>query len=136
MSSSSGESPSDILKKVLRDIKGMSSLNQVLVGGAAGVTTGYVMSKVGKMAAFTVGTSVILLQVAQSSGYIEIKFGKRSKIEDLKKKAIQAAEEVGISKPENKTKLEKLVQDSKKFLENNISFGASYIGGLLIGFSI
>ena len=154
--SSNNKDANDLIKKVLKDVKEMSSLNQVLVGGAAGLTTGYVLSKVGKIAAFTVGTSVILLQVAQSSGniliykfemiltnlvdptgYIEIKWGKKSKIEQLKKKAIAAAEEVGLTRhEENKTKLEKAFKEAKVFLENNLTFGASFIGGVLIGFSI
>lgn len=134
-SESSPSGSKDILKKMLDDVKEMSALNQVLVGGTAGLTTGYIMSRVGKIAAFTVGTSIIALQVAQSSGYIEIKFGKKSKIDDLKRKAIKAAEEAGLTKPEKKTKVEKFVADAKHFLENNLTFGASFIGGLMMGFS-
>ncbi len=134
-SESSPSSSKDILKKVLDDVKDMSALNQALVGGTAGITTGYVMSRVGRIAAFTVGSSIIALQVAQSSGYIEIKFGKRSKIDELKKKAIKAAEEVGLTQPEKKTKVEKIIADAKSFLEDNLTFGASFIGGLMIGLS-
>jgi FUN14 domain-containing protein 1 len=109
--SSSGAN--DLIQKVLKDVKEMSSLNQIVVGGAAGLTTGYILSKVGKIAAFTVGTSVILLQVAQNSGYIEIKWGKKSKIDQLKKKAIAAAEEVGLTKTDQKTKVEKALTEAK-----------------------
>ena len=93
------------------------------------------MSRVGKLAAFTVGSSVILLQVAQHLGYIEIRLGKRSRIEELKKKAIKAAEEVGIP-VHDKSKGEKILGEVKTFLQENISFGASYLGGVLVGFSI
>ena len=70
--SSNNNDANDIIKKVLKDVKEMSALNQILVGGTAGLTTGYVLSRVGKIAAFTVGTSVILFQVAQSSGNISL----------------------------------------------------------------
>lgn len=133
--SSNDTNPRDIIKKMLKDVKEMSSLNQVLVGGTAGLTTGYVMSRVGKIAAFTVGTSIIALQVAQSSGYIEIKFGKKSKIEDLKKKAIKAAEEAGLTEPKKRSQVEKFALEAKNFMENNLTFGASFIGGLMVGFS-
>lgn len=99
------------------------------------MTTGYVLSRVGKLAAFTVGSSVILLQVAQHLGYIEIKWGKNSKIDDLKKKAIKAAEEVGIPVKQT-TKAEKILKKVKSFMQENVSFGASYCGGVLVGFSI
>ena len=135
-SESNNNNPGDIIKKMLGDVKGMSNLNQVLVGGTAGIVSGYIFSRVGKFAAFTVGTSVIALQVAQSSGYIEIKFGKKSKIEDLKKKALKAAEEVGLAEPEERSQVKKAVKEVKKFLETNLTFGASYFGGMLIGISI
>jgi uncharacterized membrane protein (Fun14 family) len=75
----------------------MSTLNQIIAGGSLGLATGYVFSRVGKLAAFTLGTSVLVLQVAQHMGYIEIKLTKKSKIDQLKKKALKAAEEIGIS---------------------------------------
>ncbi len=89
----------------------------------------------GKLAAFSIGSSVILLQIAQHSGYIEIKFGKKSRLDDLKKKAIKAAEEVGLP-VRNQSKLEKILTEAKSFLQENISFGASYVGGCLIGIAI
>lgn len=61
--------------------------------------------------------------------------GKRSRIEELKKKAIKAAEEVGLP-IENKSKMEKYLIEIKEFLQENISFGASYFGGVLVGIAI
>lgn len=93
------------------------------------------MSRVGKLAAFSIGSSVILLQVAQHLGYIEIKLGKRSKLDQLKKKALQAAEEVGLP-VKDQSKAELIIKEVKSFLQENISFGASYCGGVLVGISV
>ena len=56
-------------------------------------------------------------------------------IGDLKKKAIKAAEEVGIPVKQT-TKAEKILKKVKSFMQENVSFGASYCGGVLVGFSI
>lgn len=134
--SDSNSSPADILKKMMKDIREMDSLNQVAAGGVAGIVSGYAMQKVGKMAAFTIGSTVIMLQVAQSSGYVDIRFGKQSKIDNLKKKALKAADAVGLTEPENQSQVQKVANDVKKFMKNNVTFGASFFGGVLIGFSM
>ncbi|RNA32334.1 FUN14 domain-containing 1-like [Brachionus plicatilis] len=134
----SSNSVSDFIRNSINEIKEMSTLNQVFVGGSAGLATGYVTSKVGRMAAFTVGSSLIMLQLAQHFGYIEIKWGKKSsKIKDLKKKAIEVAEETGLldSNSQNE-KLERAFGFVKKFMQENFAFGISFGGGLLIGISI
>lgn len=133
MSNSNNENVADVVKRTLDDIRGMSALNQTLVGGTAGLATGYILSRVGKMAAFVLGSGVIALQVAQHMGYIEVRWSKKSKLEDIKKKAIQAAEESGIIK--SQSKMEKLALDTKKFFKQNVTFAVSFGGGFLIGVS-
>jgi FUN14 domain-containing protein 1 len=130
---SNNENVADVVKRTLDDIKDMSTMQQILVGGTAGLVTGYVLSRVGKLAAFTLGSGVIALQVAQQLGYIEVKWGKRSRIEELKRKALDAAGEVGLTK--NDSKVDKVTRDVKKFFQKNITFGVSFGGGVLIGFS-
>lgn len=134
----SSNSASEFIKNSLNEIKKMSTLNQVFVGGSAGLATGYVMSKVGRLAAFTVGSSLIMLQLAQHFGYIEIKWGKKSsKIKDLKKKAIKAAEESGLLDSDTQNqKFERMYGHVKKFMQENFAFGVSFGGGVLIGISI
>lgn len=127
----------DFVKNALNEIKEMSTLNQILVGGSAGLATGYVLSRVGKLAAFTIGSGVLVLQVAQHLGYIEIKWGKRSKIDELKKKALKAVEETGIKTNYNDNeKVNLALKNIKKFFKNNVTFGVSFGGGVLIGFSV
>ena len=98
MTSVNSNSVSDFIRNKLDDIKGMSTLNQILIGGTSGLATGYVMSRVGKLAAFTIGSTLITLKVAQHLGYIEIRWGKKKpKLEELKKKALKAVEESGLT---------------------------------------
>lgn len=131
--STNSDNISDTIKRTFEDIRGMSALQQTLVGGTAGLATGYILSRVGKLAAFVLGSGVIALQVAQHMGYIEVRWTKKSKIDDLKKKAIKAAEEAGVI--QSQSKMEKLALDTKKFFKNNVTFAVSFGGGLLIGFS-
>ena len=132
----SNNGAADFIKRTFEDIQGMSSLNQIIVGGSLGLATGYVFSRVGKLAAFTLGTSVLALQVAQHLGYIEVKFTKKSKIDQLKKKALKTAEEIGLTDNSAKNgKLEAGLNHVKTFMQNNLTFGVSFGGGVLIGFS-
>ena len=131
MSSSSSNGAMEFFKKTLNDIQEMPQTNQIVIGGVSGLATGYVIAKIGKIAAFTLGSSVLMLQVAQHFGYIEIKFTKKSKLDELKKKALKAAEDSGLVEQ----KSERAVKEVKKFLSNNLSFGLAFGGGLLIGFS-
>jgi FUN14 domain-containing protein 1 len=133
---SSINSVGDFIRNTLNDIQEMSTLNQIIVGGTSGLVTGYVLSRVGKLAAFTIGSSLITLQVAQQMGYIEIRWGKKkSKLDELKKKALKSADELGLIGNNKNDKAEKAVSEVKSFFQNNITFGVSFGGGILIGFS-
>ena len=135
--SSDNNGISDFFNRTLNDIRDMPAMNQVLVGGTAGLASGYVFSRVGKMAAFTIGSGVLVLQLAQHCGYIEIKWGKKSKIDQMKKKVLKAAEEVGITTNGSpNSKMEKIADEVKTFFQNNITLGVSFGAGLLIGISI
>ena len=135
--SSDNNGISDFFNRTLNDIKDMPAMNQVLVGGTAGLASGYVFSRVGKMAAFTIGSGVLVLQLAQHCGYIEIKWGKKSKIDQMKKKVLKAAEEVGITTNGSpNSKMEKIADEVKTFFQNNITLGVSFGAGLLVGISI
>ena len=127
----------DFIRNTLDDLKDISQVQSIVIGSTSGIVTGYFLNKVGRLAAFSVGSSVIVLQIAQHLGYIEVRLGKKpSSIDEIKKKAIKAAEELTNSKIEEKTKVEKVVIQVKSFLQNNVTFGISYIGGTLIGFSL
>jgi FUN14 domain-containing protein 1 len=131
----------EYIRKALDSTKSFSGMESVIIGGVAGLTTGYFLNKVGRLAAFSVGTSVIVLQVAQHMGYIEIKMGKKSsELDELKKKALKAAngfkDELGFGEKKSESKIEQAANEVKEFFKNNFTFGASYVGGCLIGLAI
>jgi hypothetical protein len=90
------------------------------------------LSRFGKLAAVSIGGGAVLLQMAQHFGFIEIKFGKPSRFDRIKKRMIKAAEEVGLP-VRNESNAEKFFKELGFFLQDNISFGASYCGGVLVG---
>jgi FUN14 domain-containing protein 1 len=134
-SNSGSNSVIDFIRNTFDDIQDMSTVNQIVVGGVSGLATGYVFSRVGKLAAFTIGSTLITLQVAQHLGYIEVRWGKKkSQLSELKKKAIKAAEQAGLTNNSN-DKAEQLMGEIKSFFQNNFTFALSFGGGALIGFS-
>jgi uncharacterized membrane protein (Fun14 family) len=111
-------------------------MNQMIVGGVSGLATGYVFARVGKLAAFTIGSTLITLQVAQHLGYIEIRWGKKkSQLSELKKKAIKAAEQAGLTGSSSNDKAEQMMAEVKSFFQENYTFALSFGGGALVGFS-
>ena len=136
-SSSPSESAMEIVRRTLNDVSQMSTLNQVVVGGTAGLLTGYVFSRVGKLAAFSIGSGILVLQVAQHLGYIEVKLAKKSRVEELKRKALRAAQDAGLTSPASgQSSIERAAVQVQGFLKDNLTLGVSFGGGLLVGISI
>ncbi|CAG2054560.1 unnamed protein product [Timema podura] len=70
------EDSKGIVDKVVNDLSKSSITKQMLVGATAGWFTGFITVRVGKAAAFAVGGSVLLLQVAHHQGYIKVNWDK------------------------------------------------------------
>ncbi|RZF39243.1 hypothetical protein LSTR_LSTR010337 [Laodelphax striatellus] len=65
-----------IIDKVVKDVGKSSATRQLIIGSASGWVTGYLMMKVGKVAAVAIGGGIILLQVANHNGYVNINWDK------------------------------------------------------------
>lgn len=85
------------LDKILGDVSKKSATNQIVLGAASGWVTGYVTMKVGKVAAIALGGGIILLQVANQQGYINVNWSKITKKVD--KFADKVEEAVTKEKP-------------------------------------
>ncbi|CAH1737935.1 unnamed protein product [Aphis gossypii] len=70
------EEAKSLIEKVIKDVGKKSATRQLLFGSASGWATGFIMMKLGKAAAFTVGSGILALQLANSSGYININWDK------------------------------------------------------------
>ncbi|XP_068185216.1 FUN14 domain-containing protein 1 [Antennarius striatus] len=104
-----------------------SVATQVAVGGVSGWCVGYIFQKVGKVTAASVGGGLLLLQLANHSGYIQVDWKKVEK--DVNKAKRQLRKTTGQTGPELNTFMEK----STDFVKKNIVVTSGFIGGFLLG---
>lgn len=102
------------------------SVQQTLIGSSSGWLTGYTLVKFGRYAGFSMGASILLLQLGHHYGYININWKNVNR--DLKK----AKEEV--EKKAN-THMPQLSQRVQECIKNNAILASTFAGGLLLGAS-
>ncbi|XP_068602340.1 FUN14 domain-containing protein 1 [Brachionichthys hirsutus] len=100
-------------------------VSQVAVGGVSGWCVGYVFQKVGKVAAASVGGGLLLLQLANHSGYIQVDWKKLEKDVDQAKRQLR--------KSTNQTELSSLIEKSTDFVKKSVVVTSGFIGGFLLG---
>ncbi|XP_034025354.1 FUN14 domain-containing protein 1-like [Thalassophryne amazonica] len=104
-----------------------SVATQLTIGGVSGWCTGYLFQKVGKVAAAVVGGGLLLLQIANNQGYIQIDWKRVEKdVSKAKKQLKKGSEKAG---PELNTFVEK----SKEFVKKNFVVTSGFVGGFLLG---
>ncbi|KAH0548960.1 FUN14 domain-containing protein 2 [Cotesia glomerata] len=100
-SSSSSDDTKNYLDKIFGDISKTSATKQIVIGTSSGWMTGFLAMKVGKIAAFSVGGGIIILQIAVHQGYIKVNWDK------IQKKAEKVSD----------TLEEKITGEGPKFLD-------------------
>ncbi|XP_034129324.1 FUN14 domain-containing protein 2 [Drosophila guanche] len=70
---------SKIIKNTFNNISKRSAYSQLLIGVTSGWATGFTTMKIGKFAAFAIGGSIILLEIAHQEGIIEVNWSKMTK---------------------------------------------------------
>ncbi|VVC26346.1 Hypothetical protein CINCED_3A019992 [Cinara cedri] len=118
------EEAKSLIEKIIKDVGKKSATRQLIFGSASGWVTGFVMMKLGKAAAFTLGSGIIALQLANSSGYIKINWDK------LTRGVERVAEQVEDSTSDKKKGLLKKV---KNIVETNTIMAAGFTGGFFLG---
>ncbi|KAF0770048.1 FUN14 domain-containing protein 1-like isoform X2 [Aphis craccivora] len=118
------EEAKSLIEKVIKDVGKKSATRQLLFGSASGWATGFIMMKLGKAAAFTVGSGILALQLANSSGYININWDK------LTRGVERVAERVEDSTSDKKQGLLKKVRN---IVETNSIMAAGFTGGFFLG---
>ncbi|WP_167764528.1 MULTISPECIES: FUN14 domain-containing protein [Thermus] len=93
-------------------------LGQMTFGGLAGYAVGYALKKVGRLLAIGLGLLFIALQLLAQAGYVQVDWTR-----------IQKDVEPLLQQPGLQGLWERLVQT----LTYNLPFGASFVGGLLLG---
>lgn len=112
------------LRDAFKDVTKRSTAQQVVIGGVSGWVSGYLFIKVGKLAAITLGTSILILQIAQHQGYVKIDYS-------LLKKDVETARKVIESQA--KDRYPGALETLKRFFKNNIYLAGSFTGGFFIG---
>lgn len=112
------------ISRMSNDVSKSSVAKQVGVGALGGWATGFVFGKVGRAAATTLGTSLVLFQLANHYGYIKVDWKKVEKTKKDVAKDIQ--ENVGAYVP-------KFLDESKALAAKNIYLASGFAGGFLLG---
>lgn len=113
-----------VIENVWGDICSSSPTKQMVIGGVSGWCTGYVAGKIGKMVLVAFGGSIIILQLAQSQGLVQINWKAiESKVTQTQKKV----------KRELSDKLPTLIERVKDYSKSHIYLSGSFCLGLLFG---
>ncbi|XP_037136650.1 FUN14 domain-containing protein 1 isoform X1 [Syngnathus acus] len=104
-----------------------SVATQIAIGGVSGWCAGFLFQKVGKVAATAVGGGLLLLQIANNSGYIQVDWKRVEK--DVNKAKKQIKKNTDTAGPELNT----LVEKSTEFVKKNIVVTSGFVGGFLLG---
>jgi len=112
------------LQEYLADLNKASAAKQITVGGISGWCAGYLFTKVGKIAAVSIGGSLLLLQVASHQGYIKVNWSK------VNRHVVQAKKEI---EKEAKRKVPRLVEETRRFVKDNVVLATGFAGGFLLG---
>ncbi|XP_055301325.1 FUN14 domain-containing protein 1A isoform X2 [Sitodiplosis mosellana] len=117
---------SSCLDKILADVSKQSATKQILIGAASGWVTGFASAKVGRLAAFTIGGAIILLEVANEQGIIKIDWSR------LYRKVDEAGDKV----QETLTgEAPKWMDKAEYYIKNNVPTATGFLGGFLLGIS-
>lgn len=116
----------DFISKFLGDVNKSDATKQILVGAGSGWFSGYLAMRVAKTTAFAVGGGIILLQIANETGFVKVNWKKLNR--NLEKVADRVENELVNS--HNKKSISDRIID---FLKNNTPFTSGFVGGFLIG---
>lgn len=115
-----------LFRRALDDVKRGSTYKQLGVGATAGWVTGYLGMKVGKMAAMSLGGTLLVMQVANHKGYINVNWAKVNN--DIREISDNLQDDVKAAAPG-------AAGEVKKFANENKYVAAGFAGGFLIGLS-
>ncbi|KAL3848019.1 hypothetical protein ACJMK2_018904 [Sinanodonta woodiana] len=111
-------------RNIFQDISRQSVLHQVLIGGGTGWVSGYLFLKVGKIAAVSLGLTLLLIKIAQHQGYIKIDWPKvQQEINQTRKRLERDA----------MRQYPNVMNNIREFVRKNVFLAGSFAGGFLLG---
>lgn len=102
------------------------SVQQAILGTSSGWLTGYTLVKFGRYAGFSMGATILLLQLGHHYGYINIDWKNLNR--DLKK----AREEMEKQASTHMPNLSVRIQES---IKSNAVAASTFVGGFFLGAS-
>ncbi|XP_067948977.1 FUN14 domain-containing protein 1-like [Watersipora subatra] len=112
--------------KALRYIASVSPSSpggQAALGGASGCVAGFLFTKIGKTAAFTIGCGLLSLQVAHYMGYVRVDWAKIHK--DLGHRGTEFIRRSRVAGRHKKSVVD--------FIKRNVPLSGGFAGGFLLG---
>lgn len=102
------------------------SVQQALVGTSTGWLTGYTLVKFGRYAGFSMGASILLIQMGHHYGYINIDWKNVNK--DLKKAKAEVEKQANHHLPDLSSRIQNSIKD-------NAVTASTFLGGFFLGAS-
>ncbi|XP_074032603.1 FUN14 domain-containing protein 1 [Leptinotarsa decemlineata] len=110
-----------VIQRIISNVTKTSAPKQILMGASSGWVAGFLALRVAKTAALALGGGIILLQVANEKGYININWDKFNK--NLDKIRDKAEGEVAGEEPTWIHRTEKIVDKQLNNTKNQIKKG-------------
>lgn len=100
------------------------SVQQAIIGSSSGWVTGFTLIKFGRYAGFSMGASILLLQLGHHYGYINIDWNNVNR--DLKKAKAEMEKQASTHMPDLSERVQNLIK-------NNAILASTFLGGFLLG---
>ncbi|KAG5889728.1 hypothetical protein JTB14_010202 [Gonioctena quinquepunctata] len=114
-----------LLKRILGDVKKSSATKQLVLGTSSGWATGFLAMRVGKTAALALGGGILLLQIANEKGYININWNKVNS--GLDKVADKVEEKITGEGPSWMDKTERFIDKKLDQAEDKLKKGQTKV---------
>jgi len=111
-------------KKMVKELSKAPAPKQIGVGAACGWVSGYLLMKVGKAAATTIGGSLLLLQIAHYKGYVKVDWNRMAN--DTSSLSDRVKDKLRI---QSRSSMDKFMDFAKK----NVYLAGGFTGGFFIG---
>ncbi|GAB6020796.1 FUN14 domain-containing protein 1, variant 3 [Chamberlinius hualienensis] len=112
------------IRRQLDELNTAPTPKQIAVGGASGWLAGYAFAKVGKIAAISIGGSLLIMQIASHQGFIKVNWAKVNKgVAKAKKELERRAAR----------RLPWIMEEAEDFVKENLYLATGFAGGFLIG---